>query len=92
MGTKICPVCKELFNGRTDKVYCSVRCKNKVHNHYSENYYAIAKQLRSELEQKKKLINDMEKTIVQLTSENKRLKEAKPVNAENKLIGMEMIK
>ena len=26
-----CPVCGEMFTGRTDKVYCSLRCKSSVH-------------------------------------------------------------
>lgn len=28
---KKCKICKELFRGRTDKVFCSVKCKNIYH-------------------------------------------------------------
>ena len=29
---RICPVCGHVVVGRTDKVYCSVKCKNTYNN------------------------------------------------------------
>jgi len=28
---KICPVCGERFEGRSDKIYCTAKCKNVAH-------------------------------------------------------------
>lgn len=32
MKTKVCPSCKKEFNGRRNKKFCSIPCKNQYHN------------------------------------------------------------
>jgi hypothetical protein len=29
---KNCPICQKAFSGRSDKMFCSVECKNQFHN------------------------------------------------------------
>lgn len=48
---KICPVCGERFEGRSDKIYCSPKCKNV--SHYEKRsmnegfYFYVDKQLKT---------------------------------------------
>lgn len=62
MDKRVCPQCGREFSGRTDKLYCSIACKNRYHNterdkiakirkrtlqHLSDNYSILELVLKS---------------------------------------------
>lgn len=51
MTDKKCPVCKEPFTGRTNKVFCSINCRNKKNNsvNYHKLYYKAIEEHKKEI-------------------------------------------
>ncbi len=89
---KRCPICNKIVEGRIDKVFCSIKCKNKQHNAYHENYYKLYKEACAELElfksnkkikQYQQKCKSQENLITQLTIINNDLtKEIEIANAQ----------
>lgn len=51
MSTKKCPICSSLIKGRTDKIFCSAKCKSidqyEKRQQTEAFYFSVEKQLRT---------------------------------------------
>lgn len=54
---KNCPICKKKVIGRTDKIFCSIRCKSKHHNNIKVKTDPIVLKVNSILHKNYKILS-----------------------------------
>ncbi|RFC54231.1 hypothetical protein [Brumimicrobium aurantiacum] len=59
MNTKICPSCSKEFQGRRNKKYCSVSCKNQYHNEEYRNSNQTVITLNRTLQKNRVILKDL---------------------------------
>lgn len=59
MKLKACPNCKKEFEGRRNKKFCSVSCKNQYHNEEYRNENIIVFDINKTLNKNRKILKDL---------------------------------
>lgn len=59
MNLKVCPNCKEEFEGRRNKKFCTVVCKNQYHNEEYRNSNHIVISLNKKLHKNRVILKDL---------------------------------
>ncbi|WP_133122092.1 hypothetical protein [Brumimicrobium salinarum] len=59
MKTKVCPNCKTEFEGRRNKKFCSVSCKNHHHNETYRNENHVENSINRVLHKNRMILKDL---------------------------------
>lgn len=77
MGNKKCPVCKSPVKGRSDKKYCSTKCRSFYHN-------GLKNATQSVTERTDKLLHRNRSILLEIMGKNARQKKVNMVELERR--------